>query len=148
MQCRKLFWFLFPTICFSFAFSCYEVLSELGRFVEAQFAIFSCFSEKHSFAHSFYFWVSLVYLIGRTLAVSLYSASINDESKKPLEVFRSVSRQDWCPEVKRFNEEVANDTIALSGMKFFFFTRSLVLSVAGTIVTYGLIPISGWYEDI
>lgn len=46
-------------------------------------------------------------------------------------VFRAVSRHDWCLEVKRFNEEVANDTIALSGMKFFFLTRKLVLSVAG-----------------
>lgn len=73
-------------------------------------------------------------MIGRTLAVSLYSAGINDASKKPLEVFRSVCREDWCVEVKRFNEEVAHDTIALSGMKFFYLTRKLVLSVAGTIV--------------
>lgn len=72
-----------------------------------------------------------MYLIGRTLAVSLYSASINDESKKPLEVFRAVSRHEWGVEVKRFNEEVANDMIALSGMKFFYLTRKLVLSVAG-----------------
>lgn len=73
--------------------------------------------------------------------MSLYSASINDESKKPLEVFRAVSRHDWCIEVKRFNEEVANDVIALSGMKFFNLTRKLVLSVAGTIVTYELVLI-------
>lgn len=105
------------------------------------------FSEKPTFAHAFYFWLSLIYLIGRTLAVSLYSASINDESKKPLEVFRAVSRHDWCVEVKRFNEEVANDTIALSGMKFFNFTRSLVLSVAGTIVTYELVLIQFHTSD-
>lgn len=73
--------------------------------------------------------------------MSLYTASINDESKKPLEVFRAVSQQDWCLEVKRFSEEVANDTIALSGMKFFNLTRTLVLSVAGTIVTYELVLI-------
>jgi gustatory receptor len=88
-------------------------------------------------------------LIGRTIAVSLYSASINDESKRPLEVFRAVSREDWCMEVKRFNEEVANDSIALSGMKFFQLTRKLVLSVAGTIVTYELVLIQfqqGVYE--
>lgn len=94
-----------------------------------------------SFAHAFYFWFSMIYLIVRTLAVSLYSASVNDESRRPLDVFRSVSRRDWCVEVKRFNEEVANDTIALSGMKFFYLTRRLVLSVAGTIVTYELVLI-------
>lgn len=104
------------------------------------------FSRKPTFAHAFYFWFSLIYLIGRTLAVSLYSASINDESKKPLEVFRAVSRHDWCVEVKRFNEEVANDTIALSGMKFFNLTRSLVLSCAATIVTYELVLIQ-FHQD-
>ena len=104
-------------------------------------------SDKPTFAHTFYFWVSLIYLIGRTLAVSLYSASINDESKKPLEIFRAVSRQDWCVDVKRFNEEVANDTIALSGMKFFNLTRTLVLSVAGTIVTYELVLIQFHQKD-
>lgn len=96
-------------------------------------------SQKPTFAHAFYFWVSLLYLIGRTISVSLYSACINDESKRPLEVFRTVARSDWCTEVKRFNEEVANDVIALSGMKFFYLTRKLVLSVAGTIVTYEVV---------
>ncbi|KAG5679767.1 hypothetical protein PVAND_009307 [Polypedilum vanderplanki] len=103
--------------------------------------------KKPTFAHTFYFWISLIYLIGRTLAVSLYSASINDESKKPLEVFRSVSREDWCIEVKRFDEEVANDTVALTGMKFFKLTRKLVLSVAGTIVTYELVLIQFHQDD-
>lgn len=79
--------------------------------------------------------------------MSLYSASINDESKKPLDVFRAVSRQDWCIEVKRFSEEVANDVIALSGMKFFNLTRRLVLSVAGTIVTYELVLIQFSQKD-
>lgn len=86
-------------------------------------------------------------MIGRTLAVSLYSASINDESKKPLDVFRAVSRYEWGIEVKRFNEEVANDTVALSGMKFFYLTRNLVLSVAGTIVTYELVLIQFHQDD-
>lgn len=42
-------------------------------------------------------------------------------------------------QTKRFSEEVTNDTVALSGMKFFYLTRGLVLSVAGTIVTYELV---------
>lgn len=117
------------------------------RFLKVTNIIFSFHSQKPTFAHAFYFWVSLLYLIGRTIAVSLYSASINDESKKPLDVFRAVSRQDWCIEVKRFSEEVANDVIALSGMKFFSLTRRLVLSVAGTIVTYELVLIQFSQKD-
>ncbi|CAD7082416.1 unnamed protein product [Hermetia illucens] len=94
-----------------------------------------------SFAHTLYFWFSLVFLIGRTLAVSLYSAEINDESKRPVQVFRCVPKESWCLEVKRFSEEVNTDIVALSGMKFFHLTRTLVLSVAGTIVTYELVLI-------
>ena len=78
--------------------------------------------------------------------MSLYSAEINSESKKPIEIFRSVPRESWCLEVKRFLEEVTIDTIALSGMKFFYLTRPLVLSVAGTIVTYELVLIQ-FHED-
>lgn len=52
-----------------------------------------------SFAHSVYFWFSLTFLITRTLAVSLYAANINDESKKPARVFRAVPRESWCLEV-------------------------------------------------
>jgi gustatory receptor len=89
-----------------------------------------------------------MYLIARTLAVSLYSASINDESKEPMEIFRAVPRSGWCDEVARFNEEVANDCVALSGAKFFNLTRQLVLSVTGTIVTYELVLIQFHQDDV
>lgn len=75
------------------------------------------------------------------------AASINDESKVPLVVFRTVSRDDWCLEVKRFYEEVSNDTIALSGLRFFNLTRKLILSVVGTIVTYELFLIQFHQSD-
>lgn len=52
-----------------------------------------------SLAHAVYFWFSLTFLITRTLAVSLYAADINDESKKPTRVLRAVPRESWCLEV-------------------------------------------------
>ncbi|EDX09146.1 GD13803 [Drosophila simulans] len=54
---------------------------------------------KPSIWHALYFWFSLVYLLGRTLILSLYSSSINDESKRPLVIFRLVPREYWCDEV-------------------------------------------------
>lgn len=87
------------------------------------------YSPKSSAAHTVYFWFSLTFLICRTLAVTLYSAAINDESKGPIRVFRAVPKDSWCLEVKRFSDEVTNDIVALSGMKFFHLTRNLVLSV-------------------
>lgn len=52
-----------------------------------------------SIAHAAYFWFSLIFLISRTLAVSLYSADINDESKKPIRALRSCPAEAWCLEV-------------------------------------------------
>ncbi|KAH8298632.1 hypothetical protein KR018_003288 [Drosophila ironensis] len=99
-----------------------------------------------SVAHAVYFYFSLIFLIGRTLAVSLYSASVHDESRLTLRYLRCVPKESWCPEVKRFAEEVISDKVALTGLKFFYLTRKLVLSVAGTIVTYELVLIQ-FHED-
>lgn len=90
---------------------------------------------------AFYFWFSLLLLIGRTLAVILFSSQINEQSRGPMECIRVVPGQSWCLELQRFSEEVASDTIALTGLKFFNLTRKVVLSVAATIVTYELVLI-------
>lgn len=97
------------------------------------------FSPMPSIPHAIYFWFSLVFLISRTLALTLYSSEIHDQSKKPIEFLRAVPV--WCIEVKRFSEHVVNDTIALTGLRFFYLTRTLILSVTGTIITYELVLI-------
>lgn len=80
--------------------------------------------------HAIYFWFSLSFIIARTLIVCLSAASINDESKKAIDVLRAVPYCSWCTEVQRFTEEVVNSTIALSGMRFFHLTRGIILSVS------------------
>lgn len=82
-----------------------------------------------SIPHAVYFWFSLIFLIARTLAVSLYSAEIYDQSKKPVDVLRAIPNHSWCTEARRFSEHVVNDTIALTGMRFFYLTRKLILTV-------------------
>lgn len=92
-----------------------------------------------SIPHAIYFWFSLIFLITRTMAVSLYASEIHDQSKRPVEFLRAVPI--WCIEVRRFSEHVVNDTIALTGMRFFYLTRKLILTVTGTIITYELVLI-------
>lgn len=46
-----------------------------------------------------YFWYTLIFLLGRTFILALYAAEINEESKKPLTIFRKIKREYWCPEV-------------------------------------------------
>lgn len=76
-----------------------------------------------------YFWYSLIFLIMRAVAVSFSVAAIHDETKKPIHILRAVPAHSWNTETKRFYHEVNNSTIALSGMRFFFLTRKLILSV-------------------
>lgn len=56
-------------------------------------------------------------------------AEINDESKKPIDVLRAVPKETWCSEVVRFCDQIQNEIVALSGMRFFYFTRRLILNV-------------------
>lgn len=77
-----------------------------------------------------YFWCSLGFVILRTCAVLFSLASVNDESKKPIEILRAVPSYQWNSELERFLNDVISDDIALSGMRFFFITRKLVLSVS------------------
>nr|XP_012216493.1 PREDICTED: uncharacterized protein LOC105668620 [Linepithema humile] len=86
-----------------------------------------------------YFCFSFGFLLARTTAVSLYAASVHDESLLPAPVLYSVSGSSYSSEVSRFLTQVTTDNISLTGMKFFSVTRSLVLTVAGTIVTYELV---------
>uniref|UniRef100_A0A336LDD5 Gustatory receptor n=1 Tax=Culicoides sonorensis TaxID=179676 RepID=A0A336LDD5_CULSO len=46
---------------------------------------------------------------------------------------------EYVDKSKRFLEDVTDTVSALSGMRFFYLTRKLLLSVAGTIVTYELV---------
>ncbi|KAM7355990.1 gustatory receptor 64e isoform 2-T3 [Cochliomyia hominivorax] len=91
--------------------------------------ILKSIQKKPSFTHTIYFWYTLIFLLGRTFILALYAAEINEESKKPLIIFRKVKRKFWCPELKRFSDEVNADLIALTGLKFFHLTRSMVLSI-------------------
>lgn len=98
-----------------------------------------------------YFWYSLFTLICRTLFVLYSAACIYDESRKPIGYVRGVPAAGWTLEVillqnntsyinahlriikflqvRRFTSAVSNEIVALSGKKFFFLTRKLILGV-------------------
>ncbi|XP_063547390.1 gustatory receptor for sugar taste 64f-like isoform X3 [Cydia strobilella] len=86
-----------------------------------------------------YFIFSLVYLISRSVAVSLIASQVNSASLLPARVLYDVPSPVYCIEVQRFIDQVNGDNVALSGLQFFTVTRELLLTVAGTIVTYELV---------
>ncbi|XKL60274.1 hypothetical protein PGB90_001290 [Kerria lacca] len=89
--------------------------------------------------HATYFVYSFSYLVLRTITVSLYAAAVYDQSKQPKSVLFSVPSESYCTEVARLLNQVASDDLALTGCRFFSVTRTLVLTVAGTIVTYEIV---------
>ncbi|XP_050540082.1 gustatory receptor for sugar taste 64f [Daktulosphaira vitifoliae] len=121
--------FLSPVILLSFANNLYFICLQL----------FNSLKPMHNVWEALYFVYSFSYLVGRTCAVSLYAASINDESKIPKYVLFSVPSESYCVEVSRFITQVTSDELALTGYRFFSVTRTLMLTVAGTIVTYEIV---------
>ncbi|KAI4488148.1 hypothetical protein M0804_004996 [Polistes exclamans] len=97
------------------------------------------FNLQRSHIQKIYFCFSFGFLLTRTTAVSLYAASVHDESRLPAPILYSVSSASYSTEVMRFLTQVTTDNISLTGMKFFSVTRGLVLTIAGTIVTYELV---------
>lgn len=64
----------------------------------------------------------------------MLSASINDESVKPLAVLRSIPTEGWFTETQRISEQIQQSYIALSGKNFFHLTRRILVTIAGTIM--------------
>uniref|UniRef100_A0A336LSC5 Gustatory receptor n=1 Tax=Culicoides sonorensis TaxID=179676 RepID=A0A336LSC5_CULSO len=89
--------------------------------------------------YEIYFWFSLSFLITRTCLIIITCSFINEESRKPLLIFRKIPSTKWCLEVKRFFTEIATSNIGLTGKRYFRVTRGLLLSITGTIITYELI---------
>ncbi|VVC34142.1 Gustatory receptor [Cinara cedri] len=121
--------FLSPVVFLSFShnlyFICFQLLNSLKL--------------KHGSLETVCFVFLFTYLVGRTCAVTLYAASINDESKKSKIVLFSVPTESYCTEVARFLTQVTSGELALTGYNFFSVTRTFMLTVAGTIVTYEIV---------
>lgn len=119
---------------------------------ESEMRIGSIYSWKGTLLDAIYFWFSFISLVARTFAMTITAANLHLETKRPLKAFKSLGK--WCDEVrfavashavqftnsisqvKRFNGEVSSDMVALTGLRFFFITRKLMLSVAAKVITY------------
>ncbi|XP_037024150.1 gustatory receptor for sugar taste 64a-like [Bradysia coprophila] len=103
------------------------------------FELLNIFNKLPHFINFIYFWYSFLYLVGRTTGVFLIAASINDAATYPIKFVRRRHTTEWCAELERFGDQISTRAVALSGLKFFFITRSLLFGMAGTIVTYELV---------
>ncbi|KAJ1528361.1 hypothetical protein ONE63_006780 [Megalurothrips usitatus] len=126
-----------------------QVDDAVGKLVLLSFAsnmYFICRQLLHSFRtprtgfwYNLYFSYSFGYMLLRTVLVSLFAASVNDQSRRPLPVLFGVPAEGFSHEVERFMSQVTRDHVALTGCRFFSVTRGLILTVAGTIISYEIV---------
>ncbi|XP_064292015.1 gustatory receptor 5a for trehalose-like [Plodia interpunctella] len=89
--------------------------------------------------YTLYLACSIFLLVFRFLSVCLIGSRVHSAATQPSIALHGVPTKFYCTEIQRFIEQIHSDDIALSGLQFFNITRSLILPVAGTIITYELV---------
>ncbi|CAL1674849.1 unnamed protein product [Lasius platythorax] len=119
-----------PIILLSFAnnlyFICLQLLNGLSK-------------PADGILSDLYFFGSFMFLIGRTMIVTLLTARINDQSKVVLPTLYTCSASTYNIETERLIYQLTTDDISFTGMRFFSITRNFMLAVAGAIVTYEVV---------
>ncbi|GBP26097.1 Gustatory receptor for sugar taste 64f [Eumeta japonica] len=72
---------------------------------------------------------SLMFLISRSVAVSLLAARVHSAAQGPAAVLYEVPSPVYSVEVQRFLDQVNGDNVALTGLQFFGVTRGLLLNI-------------------
>ncbi|KAI8430286.1 hypothetical protein MSG28_000604 [Choristoneura fumiferana] len=101
--------------------------------------LYNLLSPLGGYENVIYFTYSMVFVLFRYLSVSLVAARVHTSSQSLAPALYGVPSSVYNVEVQRFLDQVQHDTVALSGLQFFYVTKSLVLTVAGTIFTYELV---------
>ncbi|RZC39788.1 zinc finger protein 2-like [Asbolus verrucosus] len=92
--------------------------------------LYNSLKERVGIVETIYYFFSFGFLLGRTVAVTLYGAWINDESRKPLQILHSVPSEHYCGEISRLIQQINSSPVGITGLRFFM--------MASTIVTFEL----------
>uniref|UniRef100_A0A182NIE7 Gustatory receptor n=1 Tax=Anopheles dirus TaxID=7168 RepID=A0A182NIE7_9DIPT len=131
-------------------------LTELVAFVDGRFSklilfccandmffitvqLFNSFDLKPTTMTTIYFWYSLGFLMCRCFLMLFVVSSVSRASERPLETLRRFPSSNWNLDLRRLCDAAATSENALSGKRFFFVRRPLILAMAGTIITYELV---------
>ncbi|TGZ56971.1 putative gustatory receptor 64f [Temnothorax longispinosus] len=85
--------------------------------------------ENANILSDIYFFGSFMFLIGRTVVVTLLAARIYDQSKVILPLLYTCSASTYNVETERLIYLLTTDDIMLTGMRFFSITRNFMLAV-------------------
>ncbi|XP_070501280.1 gustatory receptor 5a for trehalose-like [Chironomus tepperi] len=69
-----------------------------------------------------------------------FAAEVNEKSREVLQILREVPSETFDGiNYHRLLDVVHSNCVALSGYRFFYVTKSMILALAGTILTYELV---------
>ncbi|CAH1368778.1 unnamed protein product, partial [Tenebrio molitor] len=91
--------------------------------------LYNSLKERVGTVETVYYFYSFGFLVARTIAVTLYGAWINDESRKPLQILHSVPSEHYCREITRLIQQINASPAGITGSRFFMITRSFFLKV-------------------
>ncbi|KAL4707632.1 hypothetical protein ACJJTC_006982 [Scirpophaga incertulas] len=91
--------------------------------------------------NSYYYFISLGWLMVKACSVMLVAANIHVYSKEAITNLCLCPSAAYNIEVKRLKYQLTNDYVALSGMGYFRLDRHTLLEVVGNIIKYELVMI-------
>lgn len=81
-----------------------------------------------------YFWYLLIYVILRACTLSFTVASINDESKRPINVLRVVPSHSWNSDIERFMNDAMNDEVAIGNTDSVYLRNKNIFSFSNIYI--------------
>ncbi|KAL1491553.1 hypothetical protein ABEB36_012132 [Hypothenemus hampei] len=133
----------------------YYKVSNLTKFVDTQIAglvlisflnnifflciqLYNSIKEREAVIDSIYFFYSFGYIVFRVVAVSLYSATLNEAARKPLKFLYSLPTENYTIDVSRLITQINYLPNGITGHGFFLITKNFLLQAAATVVTFEL----------
>nr|ASW18696.1 gustatory receptor 7 [Helicoverpa armigera]QJR83064.1 gustatory receptor 7 [Helicoverpa armigera] len=88
-----------------------------------------------------YYFMSLGWICFRVICVVLAASDINVHSRLGLKYIYTHDSHSYNIEMGRLQDQLSKDYVALSGKGFFYLSKSILLQMAGAIITYELMLI-------
>ncbi|XP_066252161.1 uncharacterized protein [Euwallacea similis] len=114
------------------------LISFLNNILFLCIQLYNSIKERDSILDSIYFFYSFGYIVFRLVAVSLYSATLNEAARKPLKYLYSIPSDDYTIDVSRLITQINYLPNGITGHGFFLITKNFLLQAAATVVTFEL----------
>ncbi|KAG5679798.1 hypothetical protein PVAND_009336 [Polypedilum vanderplanki] len=104
---------------------------------------------RYHYLDDIYFWFYLIFLITRIFATLIACASIHDTARHTVFYIRKIPSDFWTIDLKRLFDTISveSETLTFSGQNYFYVTKNMILTLAGTIITYELVLLDRVKED-